>query len=165
MEIITGILSSLLGNKLTSVAKAVVDKGVDYVEDKLGIKLEPDMSPEKIAEIKIQMQKHEEFRIQEENKNTASAREMNTAVQSTADASFLAKNAAYILDFGIVIAAVALSAICFFIGIPIANEQIVYTTLGSLWTLAASVVNFHRGSSSGSQAKQVTLDNVLKGKK
>lgn len=62
--LITGIISSLISSKLPQVAQAVADKGVDYVSDKLGIKLEPNMSAEKIAEIQVAAQKHEEFKIQ-----------------------------------------------------------------------------------------------------
>lgn len=61
---IAGIVTSLIQNNLGKVAQAVVDKGLDVVEDKLGVKLEPEMSAEKVAEIQAAAMKHDEFKIQ-----------------------------------------------------------------------------------------------------
>ncbi len=159
--LITGILSSLLSNNLGKVAQAVVDKGLDKVEEKLGIKLEPDMSAEKIAEIKLAAQKHEEFKIEQEHKNTDSAREMNTGIQTSEHASPLAKNAAYFIDIAVVTAAIIVSWLAFFKGVPPENKELVYMALGSLWTLVGTIVNFHRGSSVGSKNNRELLDKVL----
>lgn len=63
--LIAGIVTSLIQANLPRVAQAVVDKGLDYVEEKTGIKLEPNMSAEKIAELRIAAQKHEEFMLQQ----------------------------------------------------------------------------------------------------
>jgi len=65
------IIQSLLGNGLSLVANAVMAKGQEFVENKLGVKLAPNMSPEQVAELKIKEMEHEEelmrLRI-EENK-------------------------------------------------------------------------------------------------
>lgn len=162
LPLISGIISSLLANNLPKVAQAVVDKGVDYVEEKTGIKLEPDMSAEKIEALKAEIQKHEEFQVVEDNKNTASARDMNTKIQEAVSASSLAKNAAYILDFIVVAAAVIVSWLAFFKGVPAENKEIVYMALGSLWTLTGTIINFHRGSSRNSQLKDETIGKLTK---
>ncbi len=39
LPLLTGIISSLVSNGLGKVADAVTTKGLDYVEDKLGVKL------------------------------------------------------------------------------------------------------------------------------
>ena len=153
LPIIAGIVSSLISANLPRVAQAVVDKGLDVVEEKLGVKLEPDMSPEKLAEVKAAAMKHEEFRIEQDNKNTDSARVMNTGIQVSEHASTLAKNAAYFIDFAVVTAAVIISWLAFFKGVPPENKELVYMALGSLWTLVGTIVNFHRGSSRASQSK------------
>jgi hypothetical protein len=62
---IAGIISTLISNNLPKLAQGVVDKGLDYVEGKLGVKLEPEMSPEKIALISEAAMKHEEFKIEQ----------------------------------------------------------------------------------------------------
>jgi membrane-associated HD superfamily phosphohydrolase len=60
---IAGIVTELARKGLGKVAEAVKNKGLEYVEDKLGVKIEPDMSPEKIAEIQSKAQEFEEFKI------------------------------------------------------------------------------------------------------
>jgi len=42
LPILMGIVSSLVSNGLPKIADAVTSKGLDYVEEKLGVKLEPD---------------------------------------------------------------------------------------------------------------------------
>jgi hypothetical protein len=162
LPILAGIVSSLLANNLPKMAQAVVDKGLDYVEEKTGIKLEADMSAEKIAELKLAAFKHEEFQEEQNNKNTADARSMNARIQESDVASNISKNAAYVLDFIIVGAAVIVSWLAFFKGVPAENKEIVYITIGSLWTLTGTIINFHRGSSRNSQTKDETISKLTK---
>ena len=149
--LIAGIVTSLIQANLPRVAQAVVDKGLDYVEEKTGIKLEPNMSAEKIAELRIAAQKHEEFMVQADMQNTADARDMNAKIQESSNASWLAKNAAYIIDFIIITSTILLSTLAYFQMVPQANKELVYMALGSLITLTGTVLNFHRGSSQGSK--------------
>jgi len=65
------IIQTLLQNGLGLVANAVMAKGQAFVEDKLGVKLAPNMSPEQIAQLKIKEMEHEEELLRlrlEENK-------------------------------------------------------------------------------------------------
>ena len=65
------LIQTLLSNGLGLVANAVMAKGKEFVEDKLGVKLAADMPPEQIAQIKIAEMEHEEelMRLRlEENK-------------------------------------------------------------------------------------------------
>lgn len=87
------------------------------------------------------------------NANTDSARNMNTKVQESSSASWLAKNTAYALDIGIVAATIFLAWFAFMKGVPEANKELVYMALGSLITMCGTVLNFHRGSSQGSKDK------------
>jgi hypothetical protein len=164
------IIAGLFQNNLNSVAQAVITKGLDSVEEKLGIKLEPVMSPEKIAEVQAAAIKHEEFLLQHEevlvkeaNANTDSARDMNSSIQTSDHASTLSKNAAYIIDFCIVGAAIIVSWLAFFKGVPVENKELVYMALGSLWTLVGTIVNFHRGSSRASQGKDDLIRKLSDG--
>lgn len=149
--LIASIVTSLLANNLPKLAQGVVDKGLDYVENKIGVKLEPDMSAEKVAELQAAAQKHEEFKIQADMQNTADAREMNEKIQESVNASWLAKNAAYVIDFVIISSTILLSALAYFQMVPDTNKELVYMALGSLITLTGTVLNFHRGSSQGSK--------------
>lgn len=157
LPILASIVSGLIANNMPRVAQAVVDKGLDYVEDKLGVKLEPDMTQEQLQAVREAAVKHEEFLIEQDNKNTDSARVMNTGIQTSEFASNLAKNAAYFIDFAIVFAAVVISWLAFFKGVPAENKELVYMALGSLWTLVGTIVNFHRGSSRQSQNKDEVI--------
>lgn len=87
------------------------------------------------------------------NANTDSARDMNSKIQESPSAAWLAKNTAYILDIGIVSATIFLAWFAFIKGVPEANKELVYMALGSLITMCGTVLNFHRGSSQGSKDK------------
>lgn len=155
------LLGSLVSNNLPQVAQAVVDKGLGYVEDKLGIKIDPTgegkLTPDQILQIRLAATKHEEFKIQQEYANISDARKMNSDVQTSSVASPLAKNAAYFIDFAIIAATLIISYCAFYVGIPEGNKEVVYTVLGSLYTLTGTIINFHRGTSVSSQNK----DNIV----
>jgi hypothetical protein len=63
--VVLSILSGLFTNGLETVGKAVIDKGVDYVEDKLGVELKPqeDSNDEDYENIRVRAMEHEEFKI------------------------------------------------------------------------------------------------------
>lgn len=160
--IIAGILATLAKNGLETVAEVVKQKGTAYVEEKLGVQLKPEMTQEDILKVKEAAMKHEEFLIQQDNSNTASARDMNSRIQETDKASWLAKNTAFVLDFCIVLSAIILTFMAFFVGIPFENKEIIYTLIGSLWTYTGVVVNFHRGTTAGSARKTDILAKMSK---
>ncbi len=159
--LIMGIISSLISSKLPQVAQAVADKGVDYVSDKLGIKLEPDMSAEKIAEIQVAAQKHEEFKIEQDNKNTDSARIMQgTALQQ--DDLFSKRFVYYLATFWSFATAVYIACITFMV-IPEGNTRFADTVLGFLLgTAIATILNFFFGSSQSSKDKTEAISTLVK---
>lgn len=68
---IPAILAPLLANGLDLVANAVMAKGKDFVEKKLGVELKPNMSNEDLARVQIAQMEHEQelMRLRlEENK-------------------------------------------------------------------------------------------------
>ena len=89
-----------------------------------------------------------------------SARKHDSSVQDSEHASFLAKNVAYWIDLFVVSATFGLAYMILFKSIPEANKELIYTMFGSLLTLCMTVVNFHRGSSVKSQAKDATIANL-----
>jgi hypothetical protein len=94
--------------------------------------------------------------------NTADARDMNSKIQESANASWVAKNAAYVLDFAIVSATIIMTWIVFFKGVPVENKEIAYMAIGSLITMCGTVLNFHRGSSAGSKSKTEEMMRTIK---
>lgn len=153
LPIVGAIISTLITNNLPKVAQAVADKGLDYVQGRLGLELKPEMTPEEIARVAAEAAHHEEFMVTASNANTADARAMNSSIQSSAEASGLAKNAAYIIDFVIVGSTIGLCTLLMLQGVPTENKELALMALGSLITLCGTVVNFHRGSSQGSKDK------------
>lgn len=159
--LLTGIVSSLLKNNLPKVADAVLNKGIDYVQDKMGITLKPDMTPEEIKQLQESAQKHEEFRIEQANKNTADARNMqNTAANQ--DDIFTKRFTLYLASFWS-LAAVTYIGFITFGYIPEANVRFADTILGFiLGTIVATIINFFFGSSAGSKDKTDSLIESMK---
>ena len=95
--------------------------------------------------------------------NTNNAQVMNTQIQASEFSSKLAKNTAYIIDLVLVLSLVALVFCLFIFHLPIENKELAYTMFGSFLMYVGTVINFHRGSSKGSNEKQ-ELINQFKGK-
>lgn len=151
-------LATALGGPLAGVAVSAIAKNFG-VEDTVEAvtKAMKGASPEelsKLAEIKLEQQKLD-------NANTADARKMNSEIQTSQFASWLAKNTGYVLDYIIVLATMYMTHRLFGAGVPPENKELAYMAFGSLLTLCGTVVNFHRGSSKSSQDK----NEMLKGMK
>ena len=166
------LVAALLEKGLGLLGNAVLAKGKDVIEDKLGIDLEKaTQTPEGLQKLKQLEIDHEEYLLAHAIKkaelelkdkaldidNTKNARDANAAIQESANASSLAKNAPYIMDFFIVVGTMLLAYFIFFIGIPPQNKDIAFAAFGSLLTLCGTIVNFHRGSSSSSKDKDALL--------
>lgn len=173
------LLLTLLAQGLGTLGNAVLAKGKQAIEEKLGVDLEKEsQTPEGLLKLKQLEIDHEEFLLDNILKNreidlkdkaldidnTKSAREANAKIQDSANASQLAKNAPYIMDFIIVGGTLILAYFIFFIGIPPQNKDIAFAAFGSLLTLCGTIINFHRGSSASSKDKD-GLIATMKGSK
>lgn len=160
--IIGSIISSLVASNLPRVAQAVADKGLEYVEDKLGLKLEPTMTPEKVAEVQLAAQKHEEFKIEQAYKDTADARDMQKVALQQSDL-FSKRFVYYLAIFWSVFTAAFITAITF-AGIPPESVRFADTILGFLLgTIVATIMNFFFGSSQSSKDKTQELVKAVQG--
>jgi hypothetical protein len=172
------LLQGLFAQGLGTLANAVMAKGKDVIEEKLGVDIEKAMqTPEGLQQLKQAEIDHEEFLINSaiENRkldlqeksidvgNTINARDSNSKIQESANASWAAKNAAYFLDYIIVGGTMVLAYMIFFVGIPAQNKDIAFAAFGSLLTMCGTIINFHRGSSSGSKDKTDDMLKMLKG--
>jgi hypothetical protein len=161
--LLASIVSGLLANNLPKVAQAVVDKGLDYVQEKTGIELKPDMSAEEVKALKEAAQKHEEFKIEQANKNTADARAMQIAALAQDDL-FSKRFVMYLAIFWSVTAVTYIFFITFG-SIPADNIRFADTILGFLLgTVVATIINFFLGSSAGSKEKTEALAEMKNGK-
>lgn len=162
------LLQSLASNGLSMIGSAVMAKGKDFIEDKLGVDLEKSMQTEEGKMKLLQLQNdHEEFlikaaleekridldyyRIDADDRNAA--RDMNTRINEAPDASWLAKNITAILALIVVIGGGA--------GIIYSPDADVRLGLTSVVTL---VLGFYFGTSSSSRGKDTAnaaLANAL----
>jgi hypothetical protein len=169
------LVAALLEKGFSLLGNAVLAKGKDVIEDKLGISLEDSVKTEEgMIKLKQLEMDHEQFLIaaaqkkaeteleyvKEDNKNIASARDMNAKVQESVNASRLAKNAAYILDFIIVMSTIGLVVMLFLKAIPEDNQNLAYMAVGSLLTMCGQILNFHRGSTALSKGKDTAIEQL-----
>lgn len=172
------LIQTLLSNGLGLVANAVMAKGKEFVEDKLGVKLAPDMSPEQVAQIKIAEMQHEEelmrLRLEENKldleelgmrlKDTDSARNREIAVATSKDAPLLNKVITPILALSILLITLVLFSIVMFQDAPLdsSRKDVLIYILGVLSAISTQIVSYYFGSSQGSKDKSEALEKAIK---
>ena len=172
------IVGPLLKNGLNLVANAVLAKGKKVVEDKLGVELKPDMSPEDMAKVQIAAMEHEEelmrLRLEEDKldlaelelrlKDVDSARDRETAIVTSKDAPLLNKIVTPVLALGIVGLTFILFGVVMFDASPVeaSRKDILIYVLGVLSAIATQIVSYYFGSSAGSKEKTEQLKEALK---
>lgn len=154
LPIIASIVSGLIANGLPKVADAVIEKGVDYVQDKMGIELKPEgqATKEDYAKLQEAAMKHEEFMVEADLKNMEGARNMQLKAMESEDP--LVRRFVYFFIAGWSILSALYIGFITFGYIPEQNIRFADTILGFvLGTMVASMFQFLLGSSLGSRAK------------
>jgi len=154
------ILTQLAGAGLQKVADAVLDKGVEHVEEKLGIKLTPNedglLDDSKISELQMAAMKHEEFMAEIDLKNTQGARDMQQKAMESDD-PWVRR---FVYQFAWMWSLFAISYIILItvVNIPEKNVRFVDVVLGFiLGTVVSTILNFFFGSSQSSKDKTKEL--------
>lgn len=172
------IIQPLLANGLGLVANAVLAKGKKVVEEKLGVELKPDMSPEDVAKVQIAAMEHEQelmrLRIEEDKldlaelelrlKDVDSARDRETAIATSKDAPLLNKIVTPVLALGVIALTFILFGVVMFDDTPVeaSRKDILIYVLGVLSAIATQIVSYYFGSSQGSKDKADQLKEALK---
>ena len=172
------IITPLLGSGLNLVANAVLAKGKKVVEEKLGVELKPNMSPEDLAKIQIAQMEHEEellkLRLEEDKldlaelemllKDTNDARVRETQIVTSDKAPLLNKLITPILALGLLGTTFALFGIVLFQASPIdpSRKDILIYILGGLSAIATQVTSFYFGSSQSSKDKTEAMKEAMK---
>jgi hypothetical protein len=154
LPIIASIVSGLIQNNMHKVADAVMDKGVDYVEEKMGIKLKPEgeATKEDYAKWNAEAAKHEEFMAEMDLKNMEGARNMQLAAMQSED-PLVRRFVYFFISFWSILSAAYIGCITF-VDIPDENVRFADTILGFvLGTMVAGMFQFLLGSSLGSRNK------------
>ena len=175
---LAAILTPLLGNGLNLVANAVMAKGRDYVEQRLGVKLKPDMSPEDLAKIQIAQMEHEEellkLRLEEDRldlaelgmflKDTNDARQREVQIANSDKAPLLNKIVTPVLALSILLLTFVLFGVVMFNDTPLeaSRKDILIYILGVLSAIASQIVSYYFGSSAGSKEKTEAMKEAMK---
>lgn len=154
LPMIASIVSGLIQNNMHKVADAVIDKGVDYVQDKMGITLKPEgeATKEDYAKWSAEAAKHEEFMAEMDLKNMEGARNMQLKAMDSEDP--LVRRFVYFFIAGWSVLSATYIGFITFGEIPESNIRFADTILGFvLGTMVASMFQFLLGSSLGSRSK------------
>ena len=149
IPLLAPILAQLAGAGLQKVADSVLDKGLEHVEDKLGIKLTPDenglLDDSKLAEIQMAAMKHAEFMAEIDLKNTQGARDMQQKAMESDDPVVRR----FVYQFAWLWSSFAIGYIILITtySIPEKNLRFVDVVLGFIMgTVVSTLLNFFFGS-------------------
>lgn len=156
------ILIALANAGLSLLGNAVLEKGKEVVEEKLGVKIPDDpkeLTSEKVEELMGAQMKHEEFLVSAslESKKLdyaemANARSREVQLNESANASWLSKNVTSILALIVVVGGGSI--------LTWHHETEVRIAVGNIMML---VLGYYFGTSIGStKANQVLRDQVAK---
>jgi hypothetical protein len=160
IPLLAPILAQLAGAGLQKVADSVLDKGLEQVEEKLGIKLEPNeqgvLDDSKLAEIQMAAMKHAEFMAEIDLKNTQGARDMQQKAMESDDPVVRR----FVYQFAWLWSSFAIGYIILITtyNIPEKNIRFVDVVLGFIMgTVVSTLLNFFFGSSQSSKDKTKEL--------
>lgn len=155
--LLAGIVSTLITNNLPKLAQAVVDKGVDYVTEKTGIELKPDMPAEDLSKL----HEHEIAWEVLHQKDRDSARHMQEVALQQEDT--FSKRFIYYFATAWSLFAMTYFAFVTFGTVPESGTRMADTILGVLiGTVITGFFNFFYGSSKSSKDKTDAMIKATK---
>ncbi len=158
LPILAPILATLAANGLGIVADAVTKKGKEFVEDKLGIELTPDPSPEALQNWKQAAQEHERELLAMVYGDMANARQREADIASSEAAPTLNKIVTPVLALGIIGLSFTLFAVLIFVDVEANSKDILIYILGVLSAAVTQILSYYFGSSMGSKVKEDKLN-------
>lgn len=159
-----------LKSLFTGGASTLIDSAKGIISQ---FKLSPEQEKQFTLDLEKEVNRHMEAlesnvtRAQElENADRDSARDMNAKVQDSEKASWMAKNIAYILDVLVGLVWASLTLYIAAISARLIETKADFTGILSLYSTVVAVfmisLNFHRGTSRGSEKKQEMIDRMRK---
>jgi hypothetical protein len=155
LPVIASIVSGLIQNNMHRVADAVMDKGVDYVEQKMGIKLKPEgeLTESDVKSLQEAAMKHEEFMAEIDAKDRDSARNREIEIANSDKAPYINKVVTPFLALGVVGLSFVLFSILIFVEVKPEAKDILIYILGVLSAAVTQILSYYFGSSQGSKDK------------
>lgn len=151
---IMSIVSGLIANGMPKVADAVIEKGVDYVQDKMGITLKPEheATPEDYAKWSAEAAKHEEFMAELDEKSRQRATDMQMKAMESDD-PFVRRFIYYFIGWWSLFSTIIVPCMIW-LPIPETNQRFADVAQGAIFgTVITGMFAFLLGSSQGSRAK------------
>ena len=157
IPLLVPILTQLAGAGMQKVVDAVLDKGTQVVEEKLGVTLTPGpdgkLSAEQLTSIKEAAMKHEEFMFEQEVKDRSSARQREVDIAANEHVPLINKVITPYLAIAVISASFVLFGILIFVDVrPEAKDILIYI-LGVLSAAVTQILSYYFGSSQGSKDK------------
>lgn len=155
-------LKGLIQGGTTELVKSI-GTAVDGIFTNKEEKLKAQAELEKIANDHIQAMTGKANEIEMAYlSDTQSAREENTKIQESTNASWLSKNVGYCIDIFLIVVFSIMLVVIINRVVPEQNKELFYTAFGLLGSYVGQCINYHRGTSAGSHAKQKSLDAVVR---
>lgn len=157
--LVMSIVSGLINKGLPKVADAVIEKGVDYVQDKMGVQLKPEseLTDDDVKDLEARAMQHEEFMAEVQGKEMANARDREIKLATDPNVHPLVKLVVPILALGTVGFSFLLFAALIFIEVKPESREILIYVLGAVNSATAMVLGYYFGSSLGSKEKDTKL--------
>lgn len=152
LPIVAGIVANLINNGMHKVADQVIEKGVDAVQQKLGMELKPEgeATPEYNAKLQEEANRHAEFMAELDEKSAQRATDMQMAAMQSSD-PFVRRHVYLYAWFITIVSFIYFFAVSFF---PVENKNrdFINIILGFLiGTAVNSLIRFFYGSSAKNQ--------------
>lgn len=154
LPIVMSIVNGLIANNMPKVADAVIEKGVDYVQDKMGITLKPEheATKEDYEKWNAEAAKHEEFMAELDEKSRQRATDMQMKAMDSDD-PFIRRFLYYFIGCWSAFSMVFIPCLIW-ASIPESGQRYADTILGYVMgTIVTSMFAFLLGSSQGSRMK------------
>lgn len=154
LPVVMSIVQGLIANNMPKVADAVIEKGVDYVQEKMGITLKPEHEATKADYEKwnAEAAKHEEFMAELDEKSRQRATDMQMKAMESDD-PFVRRFLYYFIMLWSTFSVIFIPCLIW-VPIPDNNTRFADTILGYvLGTVITGMFAFLLGSSQGSRNK------------
>lgn len=151
---VMSIVSGLIANNMPKVADAVIEKGVDYVQEKMGITLKPEheATPADYAKWNAEAAKHEEFMAELDEKSRQRATDMQLKAMESDD-PLVRRFIYYFIGWWSVFSAIVIPCMIW-LPIPESNQRFADVAQGAIFgTMITGMFAFLLGSSQGSRNK------------
>ena len=152
LPIVASIVANLIDNGMHKVADQVIEKGVDAVQDKLGIELKPEgqATPEYNAKLQEEANKHKEFMAELDEKSAQRATDMQLEAMKSTD--WVVRRFNYQFAWFITTVSFVYFFVVSFMPVDNHNRDFINIILGFLiGTAVNGILRFFYGSSSSAQ--------------